>query len=74
MWRDFRRAIGDRPASQVLAGYVEAEVSAWLAVQLADDRKMTDEELAAGIRRLTELETSVRRSADRLRWLSGTSR
>lgn len=66
MWRGFRQAIGDRPASQVLAGYVEAEVSAWLAAQLADDRRMTDEELAAAIRRLTELEHSARRLVDRL--------
>lgn len=59
MWRDFRRAIGDRPASQVLASYVEAEVSAWLAAQLADDRPLTGDEVAAAIRRLTELDLSA---------------
>lgn len=70
MWRDFRRAIGDRPASQVLAGYVEAEVSAWLTDQLTDDRPMTRDEVAAAVRRLTEVERSARRLVDRLAWIS----
>jgi len=66
MWQDFRQACGHRPASEVLGRYVEAEVSRWLDRKLTNDNRLTDDELAAAVRRLDELERSCRSLVDRL--------
>jgi hypothetical protein len=66
MWRDFRRAIGDRHVSEVLASYVEREVASWHAVRLASETDLSGGELLAAIERAAELRVSISRIADRL--------
>src|SRR3954468_11023279 len=64
-WREFRKAIGDRPVAQVLGAFVESRVARWHRHRV-EDVSLTEDELVDAVERARALAETLELLAVRL--------